>query len=71
VDFLRSGFCGKRAEPYNELPLGARVRIKTGVMQGVEGILVRKNTSLRFVLTIGLINQHAAVEVDADVLESI
>jgi transcription antitermination factor NusG len=71
VDFLRSGFCGKRAEPYNELPLGAKVRIKTGVMQGVEGILVRKNTSLRFVLTIGLINQHAAVEVDADALESV
>jgi hypothetical protein len=40
-------------------------------MQGVEGTLVRKQSTLRFVLTLTLINQHAAVEVDADTLESV
>ena len=71
IEFLRSGFYGRKAEPYSELVVGERVRIKTGMMQGVEGTLVRKQSSLRFVLTLSLINQHAAVEVDADTLESV
>jgi transcription antitermination factor NusG len=71
VEFLRSGLQGRKAEPYSELVVGERVRIKAGVMQGVEGTLVRKHSSLRFVLTLSLINQHAAVEVDADALESV
>ena len=69
VEFLRSGLGGLKIEPYRELVVGERVRVKTGVMQGLVGTLVRKNTSLRFVLTLDLINQHAAVEVDADALE--
>lgn len=71
VEFLRSGFYGRKLEPYRDLVVGEKVRIKTGAMQGIEGVLVRKNNGLRFVLTINLINQQAAVEVDADVLESV
>ena len=40
-------------------------------MQGVQGTLVQKKSSLRFVLTIALINQNAAVEVRADDLEPV
>jgi hypothetical protein len=40
-------------------------------MQGLEGKLLRKQDSLRFVLSLELINQHAAVEVDAADLESL
>jgi len=36
VDFLRSGSCSNRIEPYRELVVGERVRIKSGVMQGLE-----------------------------------
>jgi hypothetical protein len=32
-------------------------------------VLIRKKSSLKFVLTLELINQHAAVEVLADELE--
>lgn len=71
IDFLRSGISGRKLEPFQDLIVGEKVRIKAGLMQGVEGILVRKNSSLRFVLSLALINQHAAVEVDADALESI
>jgi transcription antitermination factor NusG len=71
MEFLRSDFCRQRVEPYRELAIGERVRIKRGSMRGVEGILVRKKSSLRFVLTLQLINQHAAVEVAADELEPI
>jgi uncharacterized protein YfdQ (DUF2303 family) len=38
-------------------------------LQGVHGVLVRRNNSLRFVLTLELINQHAAIEVEAKDLE--
>ena len=71
IEFLRSQIIGEKIEPYTDLVVGERVRIKCGAMQGLEGVLVRKKNSLRFVLTIELINQHAAVEVAADELEPI
>jgi transcription antitermination factor NusG len=71
IEFLRSQITGERVEPYTDLVVGERVRIKCGAMQGLEGVLVRKKNSLRFVLTIELINQHAAVEVAADELEPV
>jgi transcription antitermination factor NusG len=69
IEFLRSGLCQKRVEPYHEFAVGQKARIKTGIMQGVQGVLIRKSNSLRFVLSIELIQQHAAVEVSADDLE--
>lgn len=70
VEFLRSGFCKQRiVEPYSDLVIGERVRVKSGVMQGIEGTLVRRGGGLRFVLTVELINQHAAIQVDAEDLE--
>ena len=71
IELLRSGFFGRKLEPFRGLVIGEKVRIKAGVLQGLEGILVRRNSNLRFVLSFDLINQHAAIEVDADVLESI
>jgi len=69
MEFLRLGMHGRKVEPYRDLVVGERVRIKSGVMQGLVGTLVRKSSSMRFVLTLNLINQHASVEVDADTLE--
>ena len=71
IEFLRSGFCRQRVEPYRDLIIGERVRVKYGPMQGLEGVLVRKKNSMRFVLTLPLINQSAAVEVSADDLEAV
>lgn len=71
IDFLRSDFCKQRVEPYRDLVVGQKVRIKAGPMQGVQGVLVRKKGSMRFVLTLQLINQHAAVEVAGEELEPV
>lgn len=71
IEILRSGFYGQRIEPFRELVIGTKVRIKSGVMQGVEGTLVRRSDSMRFVLTLKLINQHAAIQVSAEDLEPI
>ena len=69
IEVLRSDAFRNRLEPFRELVEGQRVHIKAGPMQGVEGTLVRRKNSLRLVLSIGLINQHAALEVDADDVE--
>ena len=71
IKFLRSDFCRQRIEPYRDFVIGEKVRIKSGVMQGLQGTLVRKSNSMRFVLTLELINQHAAIQVDAEDLEPI
>jgi transcription antitermination factor NusG len=71
VELLRSGCYGKRIEPYRDLVVGEKVRIKRGPMEGVQGTLVRCNSSFKFVLTIELINQHTAVQVDAEDLEPV
>ncbi len=71
IEFLRSDFCRQRTEPYQEFAVGQKVRVRTGAMQGIEGGLIRKNNGLRFILTLSLINQHAAIEVRAQDLESL
>ena len=71
IEFLRSDFCINSIEPYRELVVGQKVRIRDGAMRGLQGVLVRKNNNLRFVLTIELINQHAAVEIAAENLEPV
>jgi len=38
-------------------------------MEGVEGVLVRRNNGARFVITLELINLHAAIELEAQELE--
>ena len=69
VDFLRSGTCSNHVEPFRDLLVGERVRIRSGVMMGLEGTLVRRSNGFRFVLTLELINQHAAIQVDVNDLE--
>ncbi len=68
---MRSDFCRQRIEPYRELVVGEKVRVRSGIMQGVQGTLVRKSSGMRFVLTLELINQNAAVLVNAEDLEPI
>lgn len=71
IECLRSSIGAHRVEPFHELVVGERVRVKQGLMQGLEGTLVRKSSSLRFVLTLELINQHAAIQLDAEDLEPV
>ena len=71
IDWLRAGMREKTLEPFHDLVVGKKVRIKTGSMEGVEGVLVRKGNGLKFVLSLKLINQHAAIEIGAEDLEPI
>lgn len=71
IEFLRSDLCASKAEPFHELVVGQKVRIRSGAMSGLQGVLVRKNNHFRFVLSVDLINQHAAVEIGAENLEAL
>jgi transcription antitermination factor NusG len=69
IDALRSGLRERKIEPHPYLVVGERVRIMTGVMAGVEGVLVRKKNDLRVVLSLDTIMRSVAVEVNADDIE--
>ena len=56
---------GRNAEPYPYLTIGNRVRIHAGPLQGLEGILLRKKSSLRVVVSVELIMRSIIVDVDA------
>jgi hypothetical protein len=45
------------------------VRIKSGPLAGIDGVLSRKKSGLRVVLSIHLIRQSVAVEVGIDEIE--
>lgn len=57
-------------EPYPFLKCGQRVRVKQGPLEGVEGILVRKKNLYRLVLSVEMLAQSVAVEIDAADVES-
>lgn len=66
VEILRAGLAGQlRAEPHPLLTVGRRVRIVRGPLAGLAGILQRKKSNFRFVLSVELIQRAIAVDVDA------
>lgn len=71
IEALRLGAQTGKVEPYPYLNVGSRVRIKSGSMAGVEGILVRRRNQMRFVLTLDAIMRSVSIEVDASDLEPI
>ncbi len=72
IESLRKGIMnGSRIEPHPYLSVGARVRIKSGPLAGVEGSLVRKKNTFRVVLSLDLIARSAAVEVDSADVERV
>lgn len=71
IETIRLGLQTHKIEPHPYLNVGERVRIKAGVMVGVEGILVRKKNDFRVVLTLVSIMRSVAVEVDADDVEPV
>ena len=54
-----------RCVPHPFLRQGARVRVKHGALTGVEGILTRLKNQSRLVISVTLLTQAVAVEVDA------
>jgi transcription antitermination factor NusG len=58
-----------RVEPHPFLKCGERVRVTRGSLEGVEGVLVRKKNLYRLVLSVDMMAQSVAVEIDATDVE--
>lgn len=72
VEALRRGLSGNiHIEPHPYLKVGQRVRVRSGALQGLEGVLVRKKNISRLVVSLDLIMRSVAVEIDALELEPI
>jgi transcription antitermination factor NusG len=70
IDKLRQGLAREmRFEPHPYLRIGQRVRVRTGPLQGLEGILVRRKNVSRLVVSIDLIMRSVAAEIDVADLE--
>lgn len=71
IETLRSGLHLQKFEPYHQLVVGQKVRIKSGSLMGLAGVLVRSANGFRVVLTVELIKQSVAVELDAADVEPV
>jgi len=60
-----------QVEPHPFLKCGDLVRIKSGPLEGIEGILVRKTRGFRLVLSVEMLSKSAAVEVDVSMVERV
>ena len=67
-DALRKGVA---AEPHPYLKVGSRVRIKSGPLEGLNGILLRKKGKPRVVVSVDLIMRSIAIDIEATEIEPI
>jgi transcription antitermination factor NusG len=60
---------GNKPEPHPFPESGELVRVKSGALQGLEGIVIRHTNHCRIVISIALIHKSIAAEIDAYLLE--
>ena len=71
IEALRAGLDRRKPEPHPYLVVGDRVRITSGALAGMEGILVQKRNGPRVVLTLDRIMKSISVEVGFQEVERI
>jgi transcription antitermination factor NusG len=70
IESLRSRLASSgHIEPHPYLRTGRRVRVRSGSMQGLEGIVVRRKDRCRLVFSVDVIQRSVAVEIDEADLE--
>lgn len=65
---LRSGL---RAEPCHYLHEGQRIRVNQGSLMNLEGILVRKKSEWRMVVSVSMLQRSISVEIDREWIDPI
>ena len=51
------------------LEVGERVRVRAGAFEGVEGFVINRKNRCKLVISIGVIHQSVAIEINAEQLE--
>jgi transcription antitermination factor NusG len=62
---------GAKLAPHPYVAVGDRVRVRDGVFEGLEGIVVRKSNQCKLVVSLSLIHQSVSLEVEPKYLEII
>ncbi len=60
-----------KAEPHPFIKCGDRVRIKSGSLEGLEGVLLRKKSQWKLLLSVEMLERSVAVEIDASMAERV
>jgi transcription antitermination factor NusG len=68
---LRSVIGMESVEPYKFLATGRKVRISSGALEGLEGVVVKRKGNIRFIVSVQAIQQSIAVEVSASDVQCI
>ena len=71
IECLRNRQSNSSLEPHPYLRVGRRVRVRSGPMEGLEGIIRRNKDKCRVVFSVDLIMRSVAVEVDEADLEPV
>jgi transcription antitermination factor NusG len=58
-------------DPFPEMVVGDRVRVRRGPLRGLDGYLIEKKSRFRFVITVDLIQQAVSCEIDAADVEKL
>ena len=60
-----------KLEPHPFLQCGDRVRLMAGPLEGLEGLLIRKKSTWKLVVSVEMLQRSVAVEVDATMVEPV
>jgi transcription antitermination factor NusG len=60
-----------KAEPHPFLKCGHRVRLRAGPLTGLEGILLRKKSLWKLVVSVEMLQRSVVVEIDASMVERV
>jgi transcription antitermination factor NusG len=71
IEAFRSAVDVCKLEPHSLFTVGDRVRIKNGALAGMQGVLVRKKSNFRVVLTVEAIRSSVSAEVGVADLEAV
>jgi transcription antitermination factor NusG len=72
IDVIRMATeSGATLQPHPLIKRGDLVRVKSGILAGVQGILVRYKNVCRIIMSVNILGKAAAVEVDALLLEKL
>jgi transcription antitermination factor NusG len=71
IEALRGAVCLRRAQPHPYYSLGDRVRITAGPLKGLEGTLVRQQSSSRLIVAVDFIHRSISVELEPNDLEGV
>jgi transcription antitermination factor NusG len=64
IESLRTSLSVRRAEPHPYLPIGRRVRVTSGPLKGLEGVIVRTQNKSHMVVSIDSIARSVSFELE-------